>query len=316
MYENLQFFSGNSNPELANEICSYLGINPGKIHIHRFSNENIKVKIEQNVRNDDVFVLQTASSPANENLMELLIIIDALRYASAGRITAVTPYYFYARSDKKDEPRISVTARLVADLLQTAGADRILAMKLHSPQIMGFSRIPMDQLLATEILVEHYRKKNLTNAVVAAPDVGSAKGSRVFANALNLPLVILDKERIGDKEKVRIKNVIGDASNKDVLLIDDEILSGESILEASRFLRSKGSNRIFAGCTHGFFSQDALEKFHNSPIEEIVCTNTIPIANAEKYPKLKILSVAQLFAKAIKAIHVGASVGALFSGVE
>ena len=316
MYENLKLFSGNSNPPLAKAICESLGIEPGKIFIHKFSNQNIKVKIEENVRNDDVFVFQTASFPTNENLVELLIITDALRYASAGRITVVMPYYFYARSDKKDEPRISITARLVADLLQTAGADRILTMKLHSPQIMGFPRIPVDQLLATEILLDHFKEKDLSNAVVAAPDVGSAKGSRVFAKALNLPLVILDKERLGDDEQVVINNIIGDASGKDVLIIDDEILSGGSILEAAKFLRKKNARRIYAGCTHGFFTKNALENFGNSVIEEIVTTDTIQIKDVEKYPKLKVLSVASLFAEAIKAIHYGTSVGALFSGTE
>jgi ribose-phosphate pyrophosphokinase len=308
----LKVFFGNSNPGLAKEICRHLGIKPGKIKILKFSNENIKVKIEENVRNADVFFIQTASHPVNENLIELLIAIDALRYASAGRITVVLPYYFYSRSDKKDEPRISITARLISDLVQTAGADRILTMKLHSPQIMGFSRIPVDQLLATHIMVDYYKQMDLSNTVIAAPDIGSAKGSRIFAKLLDLPLVILDKERLGDQERVQIQNIIGDAKGKNALLIDDEILSGGSIIEAAKFLKDHGANRIMAGCTHGFFTKNALKRIDESPIEEVVTTNTLPVESYSSSKKLKVLSVAELFADGIKAIKNGDSVGELF----
>jgi ribose-phosphate pyrophosphokinase len=310
MYEHLKIFAGKSNPDLVDRICSQLGLEKGKLKIHRFSNENIKVKIEENVRDDDVFVIQTASPPVNDHFMEMLILVDALRYASAGRITAVMPYYFYSRSDKKDEPRISIAARLVADLVQAAGANRILTMKLHAPQIMGFPRIPIDQLLATELLVNYFKNEDLSNAVVCAPDVGGAKGVRIVAKLLNLPLVILDKERVGDEEKVVIKNIIGNANGKDVLLIDDEILSGGSTLAAAEFLIGHGAKRIWAGCTHGFFSKNALPKFEGSPIEKIVTTNTLPNVSAKK---LKVLCVAELFAKSINAIHRGESVGALFT---
>ncbi|MDZ7370114.1 MAG: ribose-phosphate pyrophosphokinase, partial [candidate division KSB1 bacterium] len=291
-------------------------VEPGQLTIKRFSNGNIKIKVEENVRNADVFVIQTASQPTNEHLVELLILIDALKYASAGRITAVMPNYFYSRSDKKDEPRISITARLITDLLETAGADRILTMTLHSPQIMGFPRIPIDQLLATPILIRHFRQMDLRNAVVAAPDVGSAKASRVFARALDLQMVILDKERLGDREEVVMLNVIGDPRNKDVLLIDDEILSGGSMLEAAKILKEQGAAKIWACCTHGFFSNDALQKFQDSCIEQVVTTNTLPQLEAEKYPKLKVLSVGKLFADAIWAIHKGESVGDLFEKVS
>jgi len=311
----LKVFYGNSNPCLAQDICRFLDLEPGRLTINQFSNGNIKVKIEENIRNDDVFVIQTGSSPINDHLVELLILIDALKYASAGRITAVLPNYFYCRSDKKDEPRISITARLITDLLETAGAQRILTMTLHSPQVMGFPRIPMDQLLATPTLLSHYRKKDLSNAVVAAPDVGSAKGSRLFSRALNLPLVILDKERIGDDEKVVMRNIIGDPQGKDVLIIDDEILSGGSILEATKILKEHGAKKILAGCTHGFFTNNALEKIQNSCIEEVVTTDTIPQNNIKNYSKLQVLSVAKLFADAIRAIHDGKSVGDLFENV-
>ncbi len=316
MLRQLKVFSGSSNPRLAEEICRTLDLEPGAIRINKFSNGNVKVKIEENIRNDDVFVIQTGSQPVNDHLVELLIMIDALKYASAGRITAVLPNYFYARSDKKDEPRISITARLMADLLQTAGADRILTMTLHSPQLMGFPRIPMDQLLATPYLLDHYRKKDLSNAVVAAPDVGSAKESRTFALALNLPMVILDKERLGDKERVVMRNIIGDPAGKDVLLVDDEVLSGGSMLEAARMLKDHGAKRIWAGCTHGFFTNGALEKIKDSCIEEIVTTNTIPQEQHKNCEKLKVLSVARMFADAINAIHKGESIGALMDRLK
>jgi len=311
MLPQLKVFFGNSNPELSTEICGHLGIEPGQRTITKFSNGNIKVKIEENIRNKDVFVIQTASEPVNDHLVELLIMIDALKYASAARITAVLPSYFYARSDKKDEPRISVASRLVADLLQTSGAHRILTMTLHSPQIMGFPRIPMDQLLATPNLINHFVQKGLTNAVVAAPDVGSAKESRKFAIALNLPMVICDKERLGDLEEVMMKNIIGNPQDKDVLLVDDEILTASSMIEATKILKGNGAKRIYAACTHGFFTKKAVDRMAASPIEEVVTTNTIPQQNNHVFKKLTVLSVAGLFADAIYAIHKGKSVGDL-----
>lgn len=315
MLRTMKVFFGNSNPELAKSICQHLLVEPGEMTINKFSNGNVKVKIEDNVRNDDIFVIQTASQPVNEHLVELLIIIDALKYASAGRITAVLPNYFYARSDKKDEPRISITARLVTDLLEAAGADRILTMKLHSPQVMGFPRLPMDQLLATPIILDHFRKKDLTNAVVAAPDVGSAKSSRIYARALDLPLIIIDKERLGDREKVAVRNIIGNAEEKDVLLVDDEVLSGGSIVGAANALREAGAKKIWAACTHGFFTKDAKKIINDSPIEEIVTTNTLPQEHHLEHTKFVVLSVAKLFAEAIRAIHNGDSVGALLSKI-
>lgn len=312
MLRKLRLFYGNSNPKLAKEICDNLHVDPGQIKIRKFSNDNIKVKIEENIRNDDVFVIQTAALPTNEHLVELLVIIDALKYASAGRITAVLPNYFYARSDKKDEPRISITARLITTLLEAAGADRILTMKLHSPQIMGFPRIPIDQLLATPILLDHYTKKDLSNSVVAAPDVNSAKSSRVIARFLDLPLVVLDKERLGDREKVAMRNIIGDVKNKDVLIIDDEVLSGGSLYEAVMILRKKEARKLWAGCTHGFFTKEALSLLESSPVEEIVTTNTLPQEKNKNHTKLTVLSVGKMFADAIEAIHNGESVGALF----
>ena len=312
MLNSLKVFSGNSNPALAQEICDYLDIQPGKISFNKFSNENIKVKIEENVRGDDVYVVQTASPPVNEGLVELLIMVDALKYASAGRITAVLPYYFYGRSDKKDEPRISIAARLVADLLETAGADRILTMTLHSPQIVGFSRIPVDQLLATSLICGYFERKNLENTVVVATDVGRAKEAEIYAKRLRLAMAIIDKRRYADDEKAQAANIIGDVEGKNALIFDDEILSGGSIIEAVRILKEYGALSIMAGCTHGIFSGEAVSKIEASPIEEFVVTNTLPFPKEKRIPKIRVLSVARLFGNATKAIHLGDSVSKLF----
>ena len=312
MQNELKIFSGNSNPQLASEICTHLDIPTGKISFTTFSNDNIKVKIEENVRGADVFVVQTSCPPVSEGLVELLIMIDALKYASAERITAVLPYYPYVRSDKKDEPRISVTARLVADLLETAGADRILTMKLHSPQIIGFSRVPVDQLLATSIICSHFGRKDLADFVVVAPDVGRAKEAEGYANRLDLPMAILDKRRYADDENPTVLNLIGNVTNKHVLIFDDEILTGGSMLEGIRVLKDQGAQRVLAGVTHGILSGDACRKIEDSPIEEFIITNTIPLPREKATPKITVLSVAGLFADAILAIHSGESVSDLF----
>lgn len=303
-------FSGSSHPELAQEICDHLDLELGKVTIKKFSNENLKVKIEENVRGDDVFVIQTSCPPVNDGLVELLILIDALKYASAARITAVLPYYPYVRSDKKDEPRISITARLVADLLETAGADRILTMNLHSPQIVGFSRIPVDQLLSTSITCDYFQRKDLTNFVVVSPDVGRAKGAEVYARRLDLPMAIVDKRRYGDNESAKALYVIGEVEGKNLIIFDDEILTGGSMLESVRVLRERGAQRVLAGCTHGIFSGGAVERIDESALEELVVTNTIP--QPRPSPKITVLSVAGLFGEAIKAIHRGDSLSKLF----
>lgn len=313
MDNHLKIFSGSSNPALAREICDHVDVNPSRLTITRFSNENIKAKIEENVRGDDVYVVQTSCPPVNDNLVELLIIIDALKYASAGRITAVLPYYPYVRSDKKDEPRISITARLVADLLETAGADRILTMTLHAPQIVGFSRIPVDQLLATQLIAEYFSRRDLTDYIVVAPDVGSAKKVEVYARRLDLPMAIIDKRRYADDEKAVAKYMFGDVEGKNALLFDDEVLSGGTLLQAVHIIKEHGARRVFAGCVHGIFSGQAIPRVAESPIEEFVITNTIPHASSKLGPKFTVLSVAKMFGDAIKAIHQGDSVSKLFN---
>jgi ribose-phosphate pyrophosphokinase len=310
---HLKIFSGSSNPGLAREICEHVDVHPGRLTINRFSNENIKVKVEENVRGDDVYVVQTSCPPVNDNLVELLILIDALKYASAARITAILPYYPYVRSDKKDEPRISITARLVADLLETAGADRILTMTLHAPQIVGFSRIPVDQLIATPLIADYFQRRNLTDYIVVAPDVGRAKEAEVYARRLDLPMAIIDKRRYSDDEKAVAKYMFGEVEGKNALLFDDEVLSGGSMLQAIHIIKEHGARRVFAGCVHGIFSSSAIGKIVDSPIEEFVTTNTIPHPPERLGPKFTVLSVARMFGDAIKAIHQGDSVSKLFN---
>ena len=313
MKNYLKILSGSSNPELVAEICNYLDLVPARCTIVRGPNDNIKVKIEENVREDDVFVIQTSSPPVNDHFIELLLLIDALKYASARRITAVLPYYPYVRSDKKDEPRISISARLVADLLQAAGADRILTLTLHSPQIVAFSRIPVDQLWATGLICNYMRMKDLSNAVVVSPDVGSAVEAGVYARRLDLPLAIMDKRRHADDEKAEIQNIIGDIEGRDALLFDDEVLTGGSMMEAIRILKDRGVRRIMAGCTHGVFSGRALERIDTSSVEVFATTNSIPLPADKPRRKIEVLSVARLLGDSIKAIHHGESVSRLIS---
>lgn len=312
MKRRLKIFAGRSNPGLAEEICSCLSIEPGRMAYTKFSNCNIKVRLEESVREDDVFVIQSGYPDTNEGLMELFIILDALKYASASRITAVLPYYPYVRSDKKDEPRISITSRLVGDLLETAGADRIITMDLHAPQIGGFSRIPVDQLLVKHQMCNYIQEKGLKNLVVVSPDAGSAKRAEGFARRLDAPLVIMDKRRFGDDERAHVMNIIGEVDGKNCFLIDDEVSTGGSMVEACKALRNAGAKELYAGCTHGVLSGDACERIQNSPMNEFVTTNTIDQSRCNGYDKIAVLSVAKLFSDAIAAIHMGTSVSKLF----
>lgn len=312
MPDRLRVFSGNSNPELAQEIADRLYLPLGNTTITKFSNENIKVKINESVRGKDVFVVQTSCPPVSDHIMELLIMLHALKSASAGRITAVIPYFPYVRSDKKDEPRISITAKLMADLLATAGADRVLTMDLHAAQIQGFFDMPADQLLALPILCRYFEQKNMENLVVVAGDVGRAKLNRKYAERLSAPLAILDKRREDDDEKAEAVNVIGDVEGKNAVMFDDEILTGGSLMELIRALKEKGANEIYAGITHGILSGRAVERIEESPVKELVVTNTVPLPVEKRIGKIKILSVAELFAEAIKRIHHSESVSSIF----
>jgi ribose-phosphate pyrophosphokinase len=313
MIGDLKIFSGSSHPELAKAICEYNEIPLGAAEILQFSNENIMVRILENVRGSDVFVVQTACPPVNEGLMELLIMIDALKFASAQRITAVLPYYPYGRSDKKDKPRISITARLVADLLQTAGADRVLTMDLHSPQIQGFFHIPIDQLIAAPLICDYFRDHDLSNTVLVAGDVGESKSIGRYANRLNLPIAIIDKRREADDEKAHAVHLIGDVKGKDALIIDDEIASGGTLVEAVQFLKRYGVKSVRAAAVHPVLSGRALERLNNTELEELIVTDTIPLGEKEKqYGKFQVISVAPMLGDAIMRIHNGDSVSKLF----
>jgi len=312
MNGKLKIFAGNANMPLAKAICDYAGVELGVCEINKFSNENIKVNILESVRGQDVFIIQPSCSPVNEGIMELLIMIDAARHASAGRITAVIPYFPYARSDKKDEPRISITARLIADLLETAGADRVMTMNLHSPQIQGFFRVPVDPLLAGRLLCDYFKQCGTDNCVVVAPDAGSAKRAGSYAIKLGLPLAILDKRRSDDSESPEIHNVIGDIKGKRAIIFDDEIASGGSILEVVKALDSLGVKEIDACCVHAVLSGSAVEKLKASSLKMLVTTDTVFIPEYKKLPQLTVISVADLFAKAIMSTNRGESISALY----
>lgn len=308
----IKIFSGSSHPALATAICAALGEPLGVSNTIRFSNENLVVHIEENVREADVFVVQTAAPPLHEHIMELMIMIDALKHASAARITAVLPYMPYVRSDKKDRPRISITARLMADMLETAGAQRVLLMDLHAPQIQGFFRIPADHLAAAPIVCDYLRQRDLSDAVLVAGDAGEVKDILKYAKRLHLPIAIIDKRRNADDEQAIATNIIGHIEGKHCILVDDEIASGGTIVSAANFLKSRGAGKIIAACTHPVLSGQAIDKLSAAPLDELIVTDSLPIPRAEHVKKLTQLSVAHLFADAIKCIHTGSSVSDLF----
>ncbi len=314
MRDTIQIFSGRSHPSLAKSICGELGLRQSKADVIKFSNENIMIQVLDNVRESDVFVVQTSSTPVNESFLELLIFIDALRRASAGRVTAVMPYFPYARSDKKDRPRISIAARLMADLLEAAGADRVLTMDLHAPQIQGFFKIPVDQLTAAPIIINHVRNKvDLSNAVVVATDAGAAKDAGRYASRLNLDLAIIDKRRYKDDEKAHAEHLIGNVDGRVALLMDDEIASGGTIIEGANFLKKHGATKVVATATHGVLTGRAPQLLSDSKsLSDVFVTDTVPVPIQKHFPKLQVLSVARIFADAISRIHDGRSVSALF----
>lgn len=307
-------FSGNAHEELAKEICQRLKLRLSPTTINRFSNDCLGVQLRANCRDADVFIIQPLVPPVQEHLMELLLMLDAARGASAARITAVIPHYAYARSDKKDAPRISIAARLVADLIATAGANRVLTMTLHSPQAHGFFSVPVDHMNALKVLAAHFRRWNLKNTVVVSPDLGNAKSATHFARMLDLPVAAANKQRLSD-DKVVIDAIVGDVDGKNVIIIDDEIANGGTIVEVLRKLRERQVKRITVVCTHGLFTGEAIKRLRAQPdIEEIVTTNTVPIPREKRLSNMRILSVAPLLAETINRIHGGKSVSALFDG--
>jgi len=286
----------------------------GDVEVFEFSNENIFVRFRENIRARDVFIVQTMTSPVNTRIMELFIMIDAARRASAGRITAVVPYYPYGRSDKKDQPRVPITARLIANFLETAGADRILTVDLHAGQIQGFFNIPVDELTALSLLSGYFREKNLPDLTVVATDVGGAKGARRMADRLDAPLAIVEKRRLGNEEKVEALNIIGEVEGRTVLIVDDEVLTGGTLVTTAAAVTDHGATAVYASATHPILAGDAVERIEKAPIKELVFTDTIPIPPEKELPNFTILSLAPLLGEAIRRIHTGQSVGDLFNG--
>jgi ribose-phosphate pyrophosphokinase len=310
--DELKVFSGNAHPALAQSICDYLQIPLGKIDIFEFSNENIFVRILENVRERDIFIVQPVCSPVNKSLVELLIMLDAFRRASAGRITAVVPYYGYGRTDKKDQPRVPITARLIADLIATAGANRLLTIDLHAPQIQGFFTMPVDELTALSILSQYFQQKALDNLVVVATDIGATKRGRDVAAKLGASLAIMEKRRLGNADATETLNVIGEVQGMRALTVDDEIDTAGSLANTVNTLLERGATEVYACCTHPVFSGSAINRIASSPVKEVVVTDTIPVVGNKKLDKITVLPTAPLFGEAIHRIHTGQSVGAMF----
>jgi ribose-phosphate pyrophosphokinase len=307
-------FTGSAHPDLAREICTDLGVDLSPTHIDRFSNDCLQVQLQANCRQRDIYLVQPIVPPVQEHLMELLLMLDAARGASAANITAVIPHYAYARSDKKDMPRISIGGRLVADLLATAGANRVLTMALHAPQVHGFFSIPVDHLTAVAELAKHFAGRDLADTVVVSPDLGNAKPATQFARLLDLPVAAGSKQRLADDD-VRIDAIVGDVDDKNVIVLDDEIANAGSILKLLERLRERRVRRISLACTHGLFTGKAIQRLGSQDdIDEIVITNTVPLAPEKELPTMRVRSVASLFAEAIRRIHLGESVSSLFDG--
>ncbi len=312
--KDIVVFSGSAHQQLAQEICDHLGTRLSPIRISRFSNDCLQVQLLVNVRQRDVYIIQPLVPPTQENLMELLLTIDAARGASAGQITAVIPHYAYARSDKKDASRISLGGRLVADMLVTAGVSRVLTMQLHSPQVHGFFSCPVDQLTALGELAGHFKDTDLSNAVVVSPDLGNAKNATQFARLLGLPVAAGSKRRLAD-DKVVIDSIVGDVAGRRAIVLDDEIATGGSIIEICQRLKDFGALSASVACTHGLFAGRAVERLrHEDFIAEVVTTGTVPAP--KNWPELQVISVAPLFAEAIDRIHHGRSVSKMFKDVD
>jgi ribose-phosphate pyrophosphokinase len=309
---DIAVFSGSAHPELAAEICADLGEPLRPVRLRRFANDCLEAQLQSNCRERDVFLIQPLCPPVQEHLVELLLMLDAARGASAARVTAVIPHYAYARSDKKDMPRVSIGGRMVADLLVTAGANRVLTMTLHSPQVHGFFSVPVDHLHALGELASHFLGQDLSNTVVVSPDLGNAKQAAAFARRLGLPVAFGAKQRISDQE-VTIASIIGDVTGRDVIVLDDEIARGTTILELLNRLRERDVRSVRVACTHGLFAGDALKRIESAPeVTEVVTTNTVPIPSHLLGGKLEVISLAPALAEAIRRIHEGESVSVLF----
>lgn len=306
----VKIFAGRATRTLAEETCSYLGISLGKADIFKFSNDNTFVRILENVRNSDVFVMQTSTPPVDEAFMELLIMVDTLRRASARTITAILPYYPYVRSDKKDQPRVPLTARLVADLLVTAGVNRVVTVDLTADQIQGFFTIPADHLTAQPVFSRYFREKNLPSPVIVAPDPGAVKRAQRFSETLGAPIAFIDKRRVGSE--VKASTVIGDVRGKQAILFDEEVDRGSTFVQAVEMLVAHGADEVYGACTHAVLSGNARERLSNAPLKELVVTSTVPVPAEKRWDGLVVLSIAPLLGECIKRIHRGQSVSALF----
>jgi ribose-phosphate pyrophosphokinase len=309
---DLAIFSGRAHPQLARDLCAHLRMQLGKAQVFEFSNENIFVKIEENVRGKDVFVVQPFSSPVNTSILELLIMMDALKRASAKRITAVIPYYAYGRSDKKDQPRVPITARLLANCITVAGANRVLTMDLHAGQIQGFFDIPVDELTAQSILAQYFLAKELADVTVVATDTGFAKQARNFAELLNAPLAIVEKRRVGNRGRTESLGLIGSVKDRHAVVVDDEVDTAGSMINAASLVRAQGARDVYLCATHGVLSDDAVKKLDGSIARELVIADTIPLPPEKRSPRIVQLSVSGLFAGAIERIHESRSVSELF----
>jgi len=310
--KNIKIFSGSSNPVLTEKICKYLGVPVGCAKIDRFPDGEKLIKCEDDVRGKDCFVVQSGCNPVDENIIELLIFLDCLKRASASRVTAVIPYFGYARQDRKDEGRVPITAKLVSNLITTAGADRVLAMDLHAAQLQGFFDIPVDHLFAEPVLTKYFKTKKISNLTIVSPDLGNMKRAARYVEHLNGELAIIHKRRLNGRE-VQCDEIIGSVKGRNVLMCDDMISTAGTICSAAKLVRKQGAKKIFVGATHGIFSDKAVEKIADSPIDEIVVTDTIPLRqNAKKLANLKVLTVSNILGEAIKRIHKNESISAMF----
>ena len=312
IFEDLRVFSGNSHPQLTEDICDYLGISVGKCDVFKFSNDNTFVSFKENIRERDVFLVQSFSAPVNDHIMELLVMIDAAKRASAGRITAVIPHYSYGRSDKKDQPRVPITARLVANLLTVAGADRVLTVDLHAGQIHGFFNIPVDELTAVQMLAGHFKESGTTISVASATDAGDVKRTRDTGRFLNIPISIVEKQRLGNRDRVEALSLIGDVNGKPALIVDDEIGTGGTVVATAEALKQHGATDIYCAVTHPVLAGNACRILEESVVQEIVVTDTMPVPSEKRTAKITVLSMASMLGEAIHRIHSGLSVGAMF----
>lgn len=309
--ENIKIFACPTAEQFTQEICNHLNLEIGKIKYQKFSNDNNFVQVLETVRGQDVYVIQTTEPPVNERIMELLITVDALKRASAGKINVVLPYYLYSRSDKKDQPRVPVTAKLIAQLIEAAGADRVITCDLHNPAIQAYFNINCDRLSAQNLLQSYFKEKNLEDMVIVATDAGSSKKAYKYSTYFGCPIALIDKRRDGNDDRAIATTVIGDVKNKNAIIFDDEVDTAGSMIETAKILEKFEAKNIYAGCTHGILSGPAIERIKNSPIKELVITNTVPLTKEKQIDKIKVLSIAPTFAEAILRIHENKPLGEL-----